>query len=93
MEPDFGQQTITNESSNIVSSAEFFVFTGVTAFLYAMFMGVVYVFFRQKYSNIVFFALIVSFNFLVLEKKFKIKRLTKKFNPFQKIRCEYFKAE
>lgn len=58
--PAFGAQTtITLASTNIVSSAQFFVFTGVTAFLYSLFMGVVYVFFRQKYSNMVFFSLIV----------------------------------
>lgn len=57
--PAFGTQTtITLASTNIVSSAQFFVFTGVTAFLYSLFMGVVYVFFRQKYSNMVFFSLI-----------------------------------
>ena len=55
------RKTITNEANNIKSSAEFFVFTGVMAFLYPLAFLVVYVLFRQKYNNIVFFPLIVNF--------------------------------
>lgn len=51
------RNVITNESNNIVSSAQFFVFVGVMAFIYAIAFFVVYVFFRHKYNNIVYFPL------------------------------------
>lgn len=55
---ELDRSTITAESNNIVSSSQFFVFTGVTAFLYSLAFTVIYVFFRQKYNSIVFFPLI-----------------------------------
>ncbi|CAF0721833.1 unnamed protein product [Brachionus calyciflorus] len=55
VKPD--RNEITNESNNIVSSAQFFVFTGVTAFLYSIAFIIIYVFFRHKYNNLVFFPL------------------------------------
>ena len=51
------RQVITDQSNNIVSSAQFFVFVGVTSFIYSLVFFVIYVFFRHKYNNIVFFPL------------------------------------
>ncbi|RNA23804.1 synaptoporin [Brachionus plicatilis] len=50
--------TIATETNNIVSSAQFFVFTGVTAFLYSIAVLIIYIFFRHKYNNIVYLPLI-----------------------------------
>ena len=53
------RETITNDNMNVPASAGFFVFTGVTAFLYSFAFAIIYVFFRHKYNNIVFLPLIV----------------------------------
>lgn len=53
------RETITNDDMNIPASAGFFVFTGVTAFLYSFAFAIIYVFFRHKYNNIIFLPLIV----------------------------------
>ena len=55
--PVLDRNTITSDSTNIVSSAQFFVFVGVTAFLYSLAFAIIYVFFRQKYTSMVFFPL------------------------------------
>ncbi len=52
------RDTISAESYNIVSSSQFFVFVGVMAFLYSFAFEIIYVFFRHKYNNFVFFPLI-----------------------------------
>ncbi len=54
------RQTLTTEGYNIKSSAEFFVFLGVVAFLYSFGMLIVYIFLKHKYDNSVFLPLIVS---------------------------------
>ena len=51
---------ISSNGYNIVSSAGFFVFTGVMAFLYSLAFGIIYVFFKHKYDNLVYLPLIVS---------------------------------
>jgi hypothetical protein len=59
------QSTICTETHNIVSSAQFFVFVGVMSFLYSFAFIIIYVFFRHKYNNIVYFPL-VDFGFTVI---------------------------
>ena len=60
-EPILDRQTLTTEGYNIKSSAEFFVFLGVMAFLYSLTMLVIYIFFKHKYDNSVYLPLVVSF--------------------------------
>lgn len=50
--------TITTDSTNIVSSSQFFVFTGVVTFLYSLAFLIIYVFFKHKYDNIIYIPLI-----------------------------------
>jgi hypothetical protein len=50
--------TLTTSTYNIVSSAQFFVFVGVMSFLYSIAFTIIYIFFRHKYNNIVYFSLI-----------------------------------
>lgn len=52
------RETLTTEGFNIKSSAEFFVFLGVVAFLYSLGMVIVYIFLKHKYDNSVFLPLI-----------------------------------
>lgn len=52
--------SLTNQSTNIVSSAQFFVFTGVITFLYSLVFLIIYVFFKHKYDNNIYIPLIVS---------------------------------
>ena len=54
---------ICSSTHNIVSSAQFFVFVGVMSFLYAIAFTIIYIFFRHKYNNIVYFPLIVNIHF------------------------------
>lgn len=49
---------ISSSGYNIVSSAGFFVFTGVMAFLYSLAFAIIYVFFKHKYDNLVYLPLI-----------------------------------
>lgn len=56
--PKLDRDTLTKEGYNIKSSAEWFVFVGVTSFLYSLAMLVVYVFMKHKYDNIVYLPLI-----------------------------------
>lgn len=49
---------LTTEGMNIKSSAEFFVFVGVMAFLYSLGMLIVYVFLKHKYANSVYLPLV-----------------------------------
>jgi uncharacterized membrane protein YagU involved in acid resistance len=53
------QTTVTKSTYNIVSSAQFFVFVGVMSFLYSIAFTIIYVFFRHKYTNIIYIPLIV----------------------------------
>jgi hypothetical protein len=53
------QSSITTSTYNIVSSAQFFVFVGVMSFLYSIAFTIIYVFFRHKYTNIIYIPLIV----------------------------------
>jgi len=50
------RSTIAQSSGTIVSSAGFFVFTGVISFLYALAFIIIYVFFKHKYDNVLFFS-------------------------------------
>lgn len=50
--------TLTTDSTNIVSSSQFFVFTGVVTFLYSLAFLIIYVFFKHKYDNIIYIPLI-----------------------------------
>lgn len=50
--------TLASDSGNIVSSAQFFVFTGVITFLYSLVFLIIYVFFKHKYDNIIYIPLI-----------------------------------
>lgn len=52
------RETLTTEGFNIKSSAEFFVFLGVMAFLYSLVMLIIYIFMKHKYDNIVYLPLI-----------------------------------
>lgn len=54
------RKTISDSSASISASSGFFVFTGVVAFLYSLAFTVIYVFFRHKYDNILFFSTVVS---------------------------------
>lgn len=49
--PKLDRQFLTTEGYNIKSSAEFFVFLGVMAFLYSLTMLIVYIFLKHKYDN------------------------------------------
>lgn len=48
-------ETLMTSSGSIVASAGFFVFTGVISFLYSLAFIIIYVFFRHRYNNMVFF--------------------------------------
>lgn len=52
------REFLTTASYGIKSSAEFFVFLGVMAFLYSTVMLVVYVFLKHKYDNAIYLPLI-----------------------------------
>jgi len=54
-QPD--RTTIASQAPNVVSSAQFFVFTGVVSFLYSLAFLIIYVFFKHKYDNIIFLPL------------------------------------
>lgn len=56
--PKLDRDRLTTEGYNIKSSAEFFVFLGVMAFLYSFFMLIVYIFAKHKYDNNVYFPLV-----------------------------------
>lgn len=49
--PKLDREYLTTEGYNIKSSAEFFVFLGVMAFLYSLTMLIVYIFLKHKYDN------------------------------------------
>jgi len=57
--------TVTDEGNNIQSSAQFFVFVGVMAFIYSFAFFFVYLFALQKYHNIVYLPLF-DFGFTVV---------------------------
>lgn len=52
------QKYLATDNLNIISSAQFFVFTGVMAFLYSLVFIIIYVFFKHKYDNIIYLPLI-----------------------------------
>lgn len=52
------REYLTEEGYNIKSSAEFFVFVGVMAFLYSLAMLIVYIFMKHKYDNSVYLPLV-----------------------------------
>jgi len=56
--PTLDRTQLTAQSTNIVSSAQFFVFTGVITFLYSLVFLIMYVFFKHKYDNIIYIPLI-----------------------------------
>jgi hypothetical protein len=56
--PKLDREKLTTEGFNIKSSAEWFVFVGVTSFLYTLAMLVIYIFMKHKYDNIVYLPLI-----------------------------------
>lgn len=56
--PKPDREKLTTEGYNIKSSAEWFVFVGVTSFLYSLVMLVVYVFMKHKYDNNIYLPLI-----------------------------------
>ena len=79
--PVLNKTVITSNGSNIVSSAQFYVFLGVVAFLYSLGMIVVYVFFKHKYDNSIYLPLIVNevFFFFQLLINYNKKNLLKDF--------------
>ena len=57
---EMDRTVLTSQATNVMSSAQFFVFVGVITFLYSLGFLVIYVFFKHKYDNIIYLPLIVN---------------------------------